>query len=151
MKKTALVTLVALSIQPAISQEFTKAEQGHLDVSKCYITCSDQIARMIPAFIVIMQNAEVNEYSVTYEGRTLWCYSTQIMMNAADTCQAGCRDLEAVYGPINSWAKTRYRSSFNNIKDDMVESGLWTNYKNYPDPNDSPFAFEQACDRFLGN
>ena len=50
MKMKALAVLAALCMPTAHSEELTKPELGRLDVSKCYITCSDQISRMVPAF-----------------------------------------------------------------------------------------------------
>ena len=144
MKMKALAVLAALCMPTAHSEELTKPELGRLDVSKCYITCSDQILRMVPAFYNTALLSEPNFEQV-------WCIGVQMMMNTADTCQAGCRDLEAVYGPIDSWAKTRYRRAFEDIKAGLVESGLWTNYANYPHPNNSPWAFQQACSRYSGN
>ena len=108
----------------------------------------NQIGRLVPSYFGSALAAETVP-SVGLGFGPVWCRSVQLMMNVADTCQAGCRDLEAVYGNTKSWAKIRYRRLFYDLKADVVESGLWTAYNNYPDVDDSPWAFSQACDRYL--
>ena len=148
MRKKTFAVLSMLSALSVNAQDLTKAEQGRLDVTRCYITCADQIGRMVPAYFSTALISE-STHSVDFGYREVWCESLQIMMNTADTCQAGCRDLEQVYGPVKSYAKTRYQRFFYDIKADLVESGLWTAYNDYPRSNNSPWAFSQACDRYL--
>lgn len=143
--KTTPFVLAMLFVHAAGAEELTIEQQGRRDVSLCYVGCSDQIARMVPPYFGMA-------YGVSYENQgPLWCQGLQIMMHTADTCQAGCRDLEQVYGPTNSWAKSRYRYWFNYLKEDLVESGLWRTYKDWPDHDVNPGAFRAACDYYLAN
>ena len=145
MKATSAV-LVALLMHAAGAADLTREEQARLDVSKCYIACSDQVMRLgTPAFGASLLADSTYRFSYDY----VWCQFVQILMTVGDTCQAGCRDLEAVYGATKSWTKTRHRYLFNELKADTKRSGLWMAYNDYPDPDDSPWAFQQACDRYL--
>ena len=148
MKRKTFAVLSMLSALSVNAQDLTRAEQGRLDVTRCYITCADQIGRLVPGYFGSALAAETVP-SVGLGFGPVWCQSVQLMMNVGDTCQAGCRDVEDVYGNTKSWAKTRYRRLFYDLKADVVESGLWTAYNNYPDVDDSPWAFSQACDRYL--
>ena len=141
-----VAVLAALLVRAAGAADLTKEEQGRLDVSKCYIACSDQIMRLgAPAFSFSLQADSTYRFSYDY----VWCQFVQTLMSVGDTCQAGCRDLEAVYGATKSWAKTRHRYLFNELKADTARSGLWMAYNDYPNSDDSPWAFKQACDRYL--
>ena len=152
MKTTALVALATLFILPAYAVELTKREEGRALVSQCYMRCgfdalsleaayeanytaklqifNDIVGRSARSGVDLTQYPLYDELlQDTQQGG---CRLVQSAANSADLCDAGCRDLEQVYGNVNSWAKTRFRYHFNEAKAKLKAVGLWSNYKDWP-------------------
>ena len=145
-KTLALFALVAWGIQSASAQELTKDEQGLVAISQCYSTCMDRAMPIVWALEEDEDRYRTNPETISRQQYTeSSCENLQYAIHSMDTCQAGCRDLETVYGTIKSYARSRYFFIFNDLRTKLAASGLWTNYRDFPELGTT--AFEIACDR----
>ena len=158
MKKILIGLLVSGAMLAATAEtELTKVEQGRRDISLCYAHCGDRAMSLSPSYISLadfrdsfalqLALAGLSSTEDIAEARRRICGGDQRILLVTDMCQAGCRDLEAVYGTTRSWAKTRFVYHFNEFKANMAAAGLWTTYRDYPRPG---YEFDLACDNYLG-
>ena len=164
--------LVSVLIFAQVSaHELTKAEVGRELVSQCFTQCALKVADLDAEHdginVALLEQLrdlggraarsgiDVNDldsfHALLENAGHVSCSLTQTAMHVADLCEASCRDLEHVYGPVNSWAKTRFRYHFNEAKADLKESGLWTSYTDYPRADDDEAEFDLACEQYLNN
>ncbi len=135
----------------AQAAELTLAQEGRIKVSQCYATCLADATRLYPTYL----GASLDVWEAFLEGkpdaandfREWACDFTQIRMTAIDTCESSCRDMQTVYGTINSWAKTRLLYVFNRYKAAVKQAGLWSSYKDFP--RRGTYEFVLACDRYF--
>ena len=169
MGKLIVLVILAAFMLAADAHDLTKTETGREVVSQCYAHCArdlvalqaeheDVLAAHAQVFTDLAGRAARSGINVTDmpEFHTLIntityaeCDRAQWWLNSADLCDASCRDLEYVYGAVNSWAKTRFRYHFENIKTWARASGLWTNYRDWPRPGSDSIEFETACAVYL--
>ena len=64
-------------------------------------------------------------------------------------CPMGADGIQAAYGAVSSWAKTRFRYHLSEYKGELKEAGLWTSCTDYPGPDDDELEFEAACELYL--
>ena len=168
--KTKIFIVVMVLGAPSISaHELTKAETGREVVSQCFTQCALEVSDLEAAhfdaylsltgqFLDLLGRAFRSGYDVSTlpeadeilgDIKHVGCSLAQREMNVADLCQAGCRDLEQVYGTQSSYARVRFYYHFNEAKAALKKTGLWTDYRNWPREDEDEYEFERACDRYL--
>ena len=165
MKKILAVIALAMMAFAVQAAELSLKQEGRVEVARCYADCvmagddlSTEIADIYVALVgqtleflgrALRSGVDLDLTGQDEVADFAQCEFAQIRMNAADTCSASCRDLEAVYGTTSSWAKTRAVYRFNTFKASLVQSELWTSYLDYPGRGTYDFAL--ACEQYLGN
>ena len=149
------ILLGVLTVGAQAETELTKAEQGRVEASQCYATCFDRAAQLSQGdanlAITVESMNRTTGFTADLEANaeTMLCEHSLTTVNSIDACSASCRDMEAIYGRVNSWAKSRFIFFANEFKADLMDSGLWTSYKDYLTPEDDGREFDRACSRFV--
>ena len=156
---TALVGLLAFA---ANAQNLTKAEEGRVAIASCYANCMARGERMglaavarldrltdlalSPQVGALSQSQQAALFEIEEEN---FCLLAQEHVRNAEACHVGCVDLEVAYDVRSSHARNRFNQA---LQDDMAalrDAGLWTNYRNSPDPGTA--AFSRACQAYLSD
>ena len=158
-----LAALLILSYMPAaVAQNLLRSEEGRLVVGQCYATCMDRLTRSVDKAQerhdreltrIISDDFSAlpleSQNLVMAMDRTASCVWAQNNMRDMDGCYAGCADAEAAYGVKAAHARNRFHHLLRGRRLILQEAGLWFDYKTAPPPGS--VAFDEACDRFLGN
>ena len=170
MKHFSIMALCAIACV-SHAHDLTKAEAGREKVSACYSRCTVDVANLtnganavyastVGQLVDLLGRAARSGIDLTRDPsfdeldeavKYLSCSSVQTLLNVSDLCDAGCRDLEHVYGPVSSWAKTRFRYHYGEERGIAREAGLWQDYRNYPRRKEDGHEFDLACRRYLAD
>lgn len=151
---------LALAAATVGAQNLNKAEEGRAAVAHCYASCVDRSERMrLAAYARFDRLTDLlisdeyhalteNSQDLVFEAeRTDICLLGQDYVRSMDACQAGCMDLEEVYGVRPSQARNRFRDLLERESAVLREAGLWRDYRTSPAGGSA--AFEQACNDYL--
>ena len=139
-----LTATMLSSIAEAQSRNLTRAQEGRVEVAKCYARCLEAVEPMTYARIVL--DALDDEWS-TEAFQYVSCVTDQAAAQRQDACRAGCMDLEVSYGVRSSHIRTRYHWHLNRFLREVRTAGLWTAWNRFPEPGTDGFI--RACARYV--
>ena len=168
--------LLTLATAPVAAHDLTRAEHGRIAISQCYAACilqagatgvedasiaydldaSSTIASVGMVYLSSDSDSDDDDAEdYPWPGDDDWfgeykqslCELAQNEIRLLDGCNAGCADIEAVYGQSDSAAHQRFRHLFTAKRQPLEDAGLWVDYQNSPTPGSSEFV--AACDAFI--
>ncbi len=158
MRTTTVLTL-ALALGLALTtaaQPLTRAQQGRVELGKCYATCYDRAYqtktatdRQLLRLADLLLNPEFWELSSKSRDMTFDREAERICdrvldeVQQMDACNAGCVDIEAAYGVTNSQARRRFQARLTTRTNNLRAAGLWIGYDRIA-PN-----FDAACTQWI--
>ena len=149
---------VLLATETALAQNLTRAQEGRVEAAKCWAQCQHQYQTDRHAeqaygqwWLDLFINSDLSQFSdngdaVVRLGAEVACVIEQDTVRAMDACYQSCTDIERAYGNPANLAKSRFRHSYLERRNELRAAGLWDNYNN--SPNDTA-AFNRACSRYL--
>ena len=139
-----LTATMPSSLAEAQSRHLTRAQEGRVEVAKCYARCLETVEPMTYARIAL--DALDGEWS-TEAFQYVSCVTDQAAAQRQDACRAGCMDLEVSYGVRSSHIRTRYHWHLNRLLRGVRTAGLWTAWNRFPEPGTDSFI--RACARYV--
>ena len=123
-----LALLIAL---PATAQDIP----ARAAVGKCYSACATTLyAANFRTELAVEADRQLYWWdAITWnEYKTYTCSNVQNLWIEADICYAGCRDVEAGYGSVNSAAESIFVSVFQQEISEIRPTGLYSDYRSRP-------------------
>ena len=161
MNAHRIALVVSLSLAFATNaQTLTKAEEGRMEVGKCYRMCMvDDVGGGRAAAI-----AWLDQYWANWRDSGTWtdeqwsgfftdwkrtgCVMVQAELLEAYGCRYACFDVEQAYGVNSASARSVFLRAYNSLIAELKQSGLWVkNDRDYPRPG--THAFNTACENFF--
>ena len=139
----ALALIVSTASQ-AQQRNLTRAQEGRVEVAKCYARCLKSAEPM--TYVRIALDALDGKWS-TSTFQYVACLNDQTVAQRQDACRSGCVDIEATYGVRSSYIRTRYLWHFNSHIREVRAAGLWNAWNRFPEPGSD--AFIRACARYI--
>ena len=150
MKRLTVAALVAALAVQATAQQLTRAQAGREAVGNCYSNCmraaienEANLTRQSNHLVDTRYNIGLPPESAQRFEELLWCVAANSHGTLIDTCNAGCMDLETVYGVRASNARQRFKTYLSAELAALREYGLWGS--SYRDTVD----VESACLRIF--
>ena len=141
----AIFVLGSLSLS-APGQNLTRAQEGRVEVAKCYANCTVSTATGAVAVTRFILDGFDGVWDFP-----LFLLSACLLIQEGgkniDACRATCLDVEAAYGYRSGHVRARFNRIYLDSVRELRASGLWLAWNNYPRPGTA--AFSRACSRLL--
>ena len=159
LQTLAAATICTVLLSAQAWAQLNKAQAGREAVGNCYARCYTVASAHALSLVAAVERVSSLAWSMAVsgvdedglesifsDGRTNACHRVVLYMSQADSCYAGCRDVERAYGVKAAEARTRFIHTFNEDRALARQSGLWTDYRtSIYDGGD----FDAACARMF--
>ena len=139
--------LALLIVLPATAQDIP----AQAAVGQCYSACATTLyAANERVQVATERNRQLFWWNIINQNefQTSYCVAYQNLVIEADICYAGCRDVEAGYGAVDSLAEGIFVPELFAQASWIQQSGLYPS--NQPYPAQGTAQFTSACNTFLG-